>query len=393
MARAVIIQFARLGDLLQTVPAILALKAQEPDVALDLLCPRSLAPIGRLLPGIEQVREWDGMAWGQWANEPGADRLPEAIAWADVALRTVTERPYDRAYVLNQHPRAMLAAALIADETVGPCFDVFGGQWRPWASYIRRVAQTGISYRVHLADAFCGLMGVTPTGRSIVIRRPEHSLPRDLEPIGQGPGPWIGLVVGAGEAERLVPCDVLSKVIARALRELPTSRIVLFGSAPERERARQVQESLPSSELGRLWDVTGRTGLPELTELLTRCQTVISADTGPLHLAAAAGVRTIGWYFARARVHETGPYGDGHRIFQAVGEPTARIAPVRWPIDGTLSLLQGNVPVSMVDWTLWESRNDRWGAYYVEAGMPDEPPVDRACTWELLHPMSIESRT
>ena len=43
---------------------------------------------------------------------------------------------------------------------------------------------------------------------------------------------------------------------------------------------------------------------------------MIGSDTGPLHLGVACGARAIGWYFSRARVHETGPYGVGHYVWQ-----------------------------------------------------------------------------
>jgi heptosyltransferase I len=56
MARALIVQLARLGDLLQTLPAITAIKGADPALVLDLLCPTSLSPIGRMLPGIAGAR-------------------------------------------------------------------------------------------------------------------------------------------------------------------------------------------------------------------------------------------------------------------------------------------------------------------------------------------------
>ena len=56
--------------------------------------------------------------------------------------------------------------------------------------------------------------------------------------------------------------------------------------------------------------------MPQLAHVFNRCQWVIGSDTGPLHLGVACGARAIGWYFSRARVHETGPYGVGHYVWQ-----------------------------------------------------------------------------
>lgn len=428
MPRALVIQLARLGDLLQTVPAIEALAEEEPHVELDLLCPSSLAAIGRLIPKIRRVLEWDGAQWQKQAAQAEKSFHLDRLKEADRQLRSSSAERYDRTYVLNQHPRALLAGALLGETTIGPRFESFDEHLTPWASYIRRVATTGVSHRVHLADAFCGLCRARPTGRAIAIRLPAESLRADLAEIGRGQGPWIGLIVGAGDPLRLIPVDVWQGLIARYLAVSPQGRIVLLGDRHETERAQRIQDGLSASMLGRVWDLTGRTSLTELAALLSRCGRVVGADTGPLHLAAAVGSRVVGWYFARARVHETGPYGTGHVVWQAesvkreastvvrrgnglhrlsessLGEgvwsrsegfPTPGqvvpdpIAPAQWPVDATVAYLTGEEPACAEDWTMWHSRCDRWGAYFTESKEGQSPPAERERTWQLLHPAHI----
>lgn len=397
MARALVIQLARLGDLLQTVPAIAALADEEPRVELDLLCPSPLAPIGRLIPKINRVLEWDGAQWQKQARQAeksfNLDRLKEA----ERQLPSPAAGRYDRTYVLNQHPRALLAGALFGETMIGPRFESFDEHLTPWAAYIRRVAATGISQRVHLGDAFCGLCRVRPTGQAIAIRQPAEALRADLAEIGRGPGPWIGLIVGAGDPARLVPMDVWQGLIARYLAASARGRIVLFGDRNETERAQQIQDGLSPSMLGRVWDLTGRTSLKELASVLSRCNRVVGADTGPLHLAAAVGSCVVGWYFARARVHETGPYGTGHVVWQAGGQvpfPAFRVGPdpvtpMQWPVDATVAHLTGEEPAGVEGWTMWHSRCDRWGAYFTESSVDQLPPAERERTWQLLHPAHI----
>jgi len=64
--------------------------------------------------------------------------------------------------------------------------------------------------------------------------------------------------------------------------------------------------------------LAGRTSLLQLGAVLERCTLLVSGDTGPLHLAAAAGTRVIG-LFGAADPCRTGPIGKGHRVIQAVG--------------------------------------------------------------------------
>ncbi|MCP9440096.1 MAG: glycosyltransferase family 9 protein [Nitrospira sp.] len=394
MARALIVQLARLGDLMQTIPAITAIKTAVPDLGLDLLCPPSLSSIGRMVPGVDEVLEWDGTVWRRWADEASADLRPAHLQEAAKQIETLSLRRYDCAYVLNQHPRALLAGALLARETRGPRLDgPIGEHLSPWASYVRAVARTGRGSRVHLADALCGLCGVPPPGWSPVLGKPFCPLPSNLDQIGRRGEPWIGLIVGAGAVERSVPTEIWTIWIIRFLEAAPNGRVVLLGE--ERERGRWIHNLLPPSLLGRVWDVTGRTSLLELAEVLSRCHLAIGSDTGPLHLAAAVGTRVFGWYFARARVHETGPYGMGHLVWQAVDETgegemrRADIRPAQWPIEESIAQFMGGQEMRTCGtpgWSLWMSRYDRWGAYYAEVGGCFDPPSERERLWRELSP-------
>lgn len=403
MKRALIIQLARLGDLLQTIPVITAVKRAEPDLTLDLLCPSPLAPVGRMIPHIADVVGWDGPAWRRRAQEAARMLQLAHLQDAEAGIRAIASQQYERAYVLNHHARALLAGALLARKVRGPQLDgPLGERLSPWASYVREVAVTRRSCRVHLADAFCGLCGVAPPGTPPSLNPMSSSLPPDLEPIGRQGGPWLALIVGAGASERLVPLEVWQHVITNFLESAPAGRVVMVGE--ERERGRCLQDLVPSSLLGRLWDGTGRTSLQELASIFTRCQTVVGSDTGPLHLAAAMGVHVIGWYFAHARVHETGPYGTGHFVWQVEGEKPetgnvkheqeelrrmelpgrCHVSPLRWPIEETIAAVMQGEARSLEGWTAWTSHCDRWGAYYSQAGHCVAPPREREDLWHEL---------
>jgi ADP-heptose:LPS heptosyltransferase len=398
MARTLVVQLARLGDLIQTIPAMTALKMVDPTRGLDLLCPSSLAPIGRLIPAVDQVLEWDGTVWHRWADDASPGFLPTHLERAAKQLEALATHRYRTAYVLNQHRRALLAGSLLADEVKGPLLDgPLGTTLAPWASYVRDVAHTGQGCRVHLADAFCGLCGVHPPAKPPVLIKPPSRLPADLNGIGCSGEPWVGLIVGAGAVERLVPIHVWKELVVRFLETTPLGRVILIGQ--ERERGRQLSDLLPPLLLGRVWDVTGRTSLHDLVAVMSRCHLVVGTDTGPLHLAAALGVRVIGWYFARARVHETGPYGSGHVVWQAEdsnGEghrERTHVKPLQWPVDETVGLLsqdqQLQATLRVPGWSVWVSHCDQWGAYYTERGSLSSSPPEREALWAKLSPLVL----
>ena len=391
MSRTLVIQLARLGDLVQTMPMITALRKQSPRDTIDLLCPEPLRDLGTLIPGLDRVIGWDGSRWHRWAARATQGIQPDQREEIEHELGALCPHIYDRAFVLNQHTRAIVAGALLAKECVGSLAQgPLSEQLTPWAAYIREIARTRRSNRIHLSDAFCGMCGLIPPGTPPRCLTPLVSPSRNLEEIGRGGGPWIGIIVGAGDPARLVPVDVWRTWIVRFLAVLPRGRVVLIGHGAECERARDIQQTLPPSILGRIWDITGQTTIHELAQTLTRCHHVIGSDTGPVHLAAAVGTPTLGWYFAQARVHETGPYGSGHRIWQAQSEDGGPVVPTTWPIEPTLDVLLNESPRTQTQWSQWTSHTDEWGTYYSEAGESSAPPREREALWhELSHAMPV----
>lgn len=63
-------------------------------------------------------------------------------------------------------------------------------------------------------------------------------------------------------------------------------------------------------------DLTGKTTLPEMIELLRLSSVVVSNDTGPMHVAAALG-RPVVALFGPTEPRRTGPYGQLENVFQS----------------------------------------------------------------------------
>ena len=382
--RALLIQLARLGDLVQSLPVIASLASRYPRRSLDLLCPAPLANLARLFPRVGQVLEWNGPQWHAWAKSFVGEFQPSWLREVERYLAELTSEPYTMAYVLNQHPRAFLAGALLATEVQGPHLrGPLDEELSPWASYLRRVAHMRGSNRIHLSDAFCGLCGVTPPPVPPVLIPPANDLPGDLAEVGISTGQWIAVVVGAGDTDRSIPVTVWIEWISTLLTHESPCAVVLVGTERDQATALAIQDGLSPIVAGRLWDATGRTTLPELATLLKRCHWAVGADTGPLHLATAVGTRAMGFYFSRARVHETGPYGQGHWVWQA-----DRALPETWPIQPSVKMIRKPATVSQQEpvagWSLWQSHYDEWGAIFRPAGEEDSQDDQRATIWRQL---------
>jgi ADP-heptose:LPS heptosyltransferase len=382
--RRLLIQLARLGDLVQSLPVFASLTARYPRRSLDLLCPAPLADLARLFPDAGRVVQWNGTQWHRWAESFVGEFQSPWLRDVEQYLAELTTEPYKMAYVLNHHPRAILAGSLLAAEVQGPNLrGPLDEELTPWAAYLRQVAQERGSNRIHLSDTFCGLCGVTPPPVPPLLRLPTIDLSGDLAEVGLSAGQWIAVVVGAGDADRSVPQSVWIEWISTMLAQDSPCSVVLIGSERDQTTALAIQDGLSPINAGRVWDTTGRTTLPQLATILQRCHWAVGADTGPLHLAASVGTRAMGLYFSRARVHETGPYGQGHWVWQA-----DRAQPETWPIQATVEMIREPAIAAqqepVVGWSLWQSHHDEWGAIFRPADANDPQEDQRAAVWHRL---------
>ena len=84
--------------------------------------------------------------------------------------------------------------------------------------------------------------------------------------------------------------------------------VVVLGSRDEAPLAAAIREGMKQP----MHDLCG-CSLGELGALLQRCEFLVTGDTGPMHIAAAVGVRVLALYGPISPVR-SGPVGSGHRI-------------------------------------------------------------------------------
>lgn len=93
-------------------------------------------------------------------------------------------------------------------------------------------------------------------------------------------------------------------------------RMVLIGAPDERDYVETVNRALSPVARSHCLNLAGQQTLDELMALLSLCNTCISNDSGPLHIAAALGVRTVSFFGPESPLLY-GPCGKGHTVFYA----------------------------------------------------------------------------
>lgn len=133
---------------------------------------------------------------------------------------------------------------------------------------------------------------------------PEAGLEADsLLPFGRAP--FVIINPGAKWPTKRWPVEHWVSLASRLAGETGL-KIAVTGGKDDQEAGRLISMGAGQAAV----DLCGRTSLPVLAEILSRSKAMVTADTGPMHLAAAVGVRGLA-LFGPTRPWRTGPFG-GH---------------------------------------------------------------------------------
>lgn len=131
--------------------------------------------------------------------------------------------------------------------------------------------------------------------------------------------PLVAVAAATGEAKRDWPLDRYA-ALAVWLQQARGARVLLIGGPKDRDRAGVIQQVL----LGQGIIAAGEANLRQTAALLQLCTLYVGGDTGPMHMAAAAGARVVEISCHPANGSPTSPnaperfrpWGEGHLVLQ-----------------------------------------------------------------------------
>jgi ADP-heptose:LPS heptosyltransferase len=134
-------------------------------------------------------------------------------------------------------------------------------------------------------------------------------------------GPILAVGPGGDWVGKMWPAERFNEVASRLLGPegpLEGGKLMIVASENDRQAAQTLRAALPRE---RLIDLTGKGDLLTTFACIKRARLFLGNDTSMMHLAAAAGVPTLG-LFGPSDEHRRGPWGDdaravrGHRSYQ-----------------------------------------------------------------------------
>ncbi|QYM80400.1 glycosyltransferase family 9 protein [Horticoccus luteus] len=267
MIELLIIKPSSLGDIVQALQVATSLKAQRDDLRISWIVRDIFAPLVRACEAVDEV-----FVFERSGGTKGFLRL----------MREVRRTKFDYVFDLQGLLRTgLMTSRTIAKKKVGRT------DAREWSSlfYDEKVPLPPNGRKSHALEIllqFCGVLGAKPELRgTLKFRAPEGLNLKFVE--GRSGGKPVLMFPDSRRAEKC--WHGFKQLTEMVLRSDRNRKVVWAGSNVVADRG-----AFPAAQF---LNLTGNTSLLSLPALVKSADWVISNDSGPMHLAAALGVRTL----------------------------------------------------------------------------------------------------
>ena len=292
--RILFIKPSSLGDIVDALPTLAALRRRFPEAHIAWLVKRQWAGFVERAEGLDRV----------WPVGPGIG------GWLSEVPRLRAEG-FDLAVDLQ----GLLRSALMARLAGCPARVGFanGREGSP-LFYTQRVPvptdeMHAVDRYLLVADAVGAGRREKPQFRFAIPSADRELMEEVLRRHGLRPGAaWIAMNVSARWPTKRWPFESFA-VVADRLHDEGMGQVVLVGGPDDRVDAQAVRAHMKTTPV----DVTGATDVGLLPALLQSASLLVTNDSGPMHVAAAVGTPVVA-LFGPTSAARTGPYGTGHRV-------------------------------------------------------------------------------
>jgi len=303
--RTLIIKPSSLGDVVQALPVLTAMREAHPKAHIAWLVARPFAGLLEGNPRLDEVILFDRARFGRLGSSVRA--TGEFLKFLD-GLR-------QRKFTLALDLQGLFRSGFLAAVTGAPHRVGFKAAREMAALFYTDKVET--PPEAHAVDRYMmaaraiGLADPKATDHLPVREESRAEIRRRLAEEGFS-APGASVIVVAAHARwttKQWPAERFAEVILGAHRSVGT-RAVLVGSTAA---GPTVETIIRQAAGARPINWVNRTTLPELAALIAESRAMVTNDSGPMHVAAAVGTPVVA-VFGPTDPGRTGPYGRGHHV-------------------------------------------------------------------------------
>ncbi|WP_340064196.1 glycosyltransferase family 9 protein [Ascidiimonas aurantiaca] len=270
-----VIRLSAMGDVAMTVPVLLALTKQYPELKLTVVSRPFFAPVFSTIPNVTfygaQLNSTHKGVNGLYQLSKELRGLKcDAVADLHSVLRTHILKLF---FTLQGLPVQQIDKGRKEKKALT----------RTSGKIFKPIKTTHQRY----ADVF------EKQGFPISLTTPAFLTKRTLTPpvnkmVGEGQKPWIGIAPFAAFKGKMYPLDLMEEVI-KQLDANGLFKIILFGGG---KKETDVLETI-ASNYNSVINIAGKLSFEEELQVISNLNIMVAMDSGNAHLAAMFGVKTI----------------------------------------------------------------------------------------------------
>ena len=316
MKKILLINFGRMGDLLQSSPLVSYLHEKYPDCKIGMMAAEGFREVIAGIPGLDYLHPIELLEYMlplKNGSLAGSYHLFRDL------LRNLDKIGYDTVFNLTHNRLGAILASAISTNVIGLKADNrgFTSVDNPWMSQFYNTNINRGLNQFNLIDLYRLAAGFTPEQKSednsrlrFTLRDGDSAWAEEQLRLGgwDGRRKIAGFQAGASaDAKRWIEEGFNITASKLADKYLP----VFFGTEKEKDLVGKCIGGISGAI-----DFSGRTSISRLAALLKHCDLLITNDTGTQHLAAAVGTPVLSLTIGPAFASETGPFGEGHIIIE-----------------------------------------------------------------------------
>lgn len=289
-----------IGDAVMTMPALKALRKELPDTKISLLVKPWVAPLFENNPFIDDIILYED----KYYSISGKFRLSSVLRTKSFCSSILFQNAFDAALIafLSGIPQRIgynrdLRGFLLTDSIP---FNNDDRKIHHIEYYLNILRQAGINAEFSLPYIYLSL------NERLRARDALMGLKRPV--VGVNPG------ASYGSTKRWQP-EKFAEVTRRIISELGGS-VVIFGGQSETGIAEEIaSKSQITNVKSQILTMTGKTDLRELSALISECDTLLTNDSGPMHIGYAVRTPLVA-IFGSTDPELTGPVGIGNTVIR-----------------------------------------------------------------------------
>lgn len=297
MNKILVVNVNWLGDVIFSSPIFKALKTAYPDSKISCLAVPRVRDILESIPGIDEIIVYD---------EEGSHR---SLLAKLRLIREFSQKRFDTAFLLHRSlTHALFVFFARIPQRIG--YDTKGR-----GRFLTKAIQAPDERKMHRSDYYLNIVescGVNVPDRAtslVVSAQTEKEMLDTLRGHGIGEKDFLIVIHPGGNWDlKRWPARHFTLLIEQLMRE-GRCKVVISGSRQDVDLVKTIIAGSSREPVV----LTGKIDLKQLTALMKRADCVVSADSGPIHIASGVGSSVVG-IFGPTRPEITGPRGRGRCV-------------------------------------------------------------------------------